>query len=145
MPPSLPPELGNSLRRWTNFESKDNTAKLKKNLEPVIKPAMDRIARFLVAFSILRGIHTSVSLILHPVVLILTTSRVPIIIMSFLTTKNAYLITASLFVVAFAAFLSSTSTASNHKILAGSVAYAAVLVVFIGSALNNTPVATSGV
>jgi hypothetical protein len=74
---------------------------------------------------------------------ILTTSRVPIIIMSFLTTQNARLITASLFVVAFATFLSFTSAASNHEILAGSAAYAAVLVVFIGSALS--PVTILGV
>jgi hypothetical protein len=145
MPPSLPPEIREFTKKVDQLREQDNTAKLKKNLQPVITPAMNRTARFLAAFSILRGIHASVSLLFHLIVLILTTSRVPIITMSVLTTQNARLITVSLFVVAFAAFLSLTSSASNHEVLAGSAAYAAVLVVFIGSALSNTPVAISGV
>jgi hypothetical protein len=60
--------------------------------------------------------------------------------MSFLTTSSGRLITASLFVIAFATFLSLGSSASNQEILGGSAAYAAVLVVFIGSALSTTPV-----
>jgi hypothetical protein len=63
--------------------------------------------------------------------------RVPIIVMSFLKTANARLITASLFTLAFAILISFSSRASNQEILGGAAAYAAVLVVFIGSALST--------
>jgi hypothetical protein len=50
MPPSLPPEIRAFIKKVDQLREQDNTAKLKKNLEPVITPAMDRIAHFLVAF-----------------------------------------------------------------------------------------------
>ena len=58
---------------------------------------------------------------------------VPVVLMTFLTTRNQHLIITSVFTVAFALGISFVSTASNQEVLAGTAAYAAVLVVFVGT------------
>lgn len=58
---------------------------------------------------------------------------VPVVLMTFLTTRNQHLIITSVFTVAFALGVSFVSTASNQEVLAGTAAYAAVLVVFVGT------------
>ena len=63
----------------------------------------------------------------------------PIIAMSFAKMQNLRLVIASVFVLVFSALLGFLSSASNQEILAGSAGYAAVLVVFVGSALSTTP------
>jgi hypothetical protein len=63
---------------------------------------------------------------------------VPIIVMNFVDSQNMRLVVASVFVLAFSLFLSFLSRASNQEILGGSAAYAAVLVVFVGSALSSS-------
>jgi len=58
---------------------------------------------------------------------------VPMVLMTFLTTRNQHLIITSVFTVAFALGVSFMSRASNQEILAATAAYAAVLVVFVGT------------
>jgi hypothetical protein len=63
---------------------------------------------------------------------------VPIIVISFTNSQNWRLVISSIAVIAFAVFLSFLSKASNQEVLGGAVAYAAVMVVFVGSALRNS-------
>jgi hypothetical protein len=89
------------------------------NETQIISPFVDRTARFLIAIFgglLLMG---------------------PMIAMSLVTVQNNRIIIASVFVFAFSVFLSFISGASNQEVLAGSAAYAAVIVVFIGSALGS--------
>lgn len=58
---------------------------------------------------------------------------VPIVLMTYFKTRNANLIITSVFTVAFALGTSLVSTASNQEVLAATAAYAAVLVVFVGT------------
>jgi uncharacterized membrane protein len=60
--------------------------------------------------------------------------------MTFVLNQNWRLVISSVFVLGFATFISSFSKASNQEVLAGSAAYAAVLVVFLGTTM--TPVQT---
>jgi hypothetical protein len=76
-----------------------------------ISPFVDRLARFL-----LGGIGGGFLL-------------VPMIVMTFVFNQNWRLVISSVFVLGFATFISSFSKASNQEVLAGSAAYAAVLVV----------------
>jgi hypothetical protein len=85
-----------------------------------VAPYVERLARFLIA--VLGGAFL----------------LVPIIIMSFTNSQNWRLVISSIAVLAFSCFLSFTSRTSNQEILGGAAAYAAVLVVFVGSALSST-------
>ena len=58
---------------------------------------------------------------------------VPIIVMSFTHSQNLRLVVSSIAVLAFSLFLSFLSRATNQEVLAGAAAYAAVMVVFVGS------------
>ena len=58
---------------------------------------------------------------------------VPTIIMTFRTSVEARLITVSVCVVLFAAFLATGTRASSPEILAATAGYAAVLVVYFGA------------
>ena len=58
---------------------------------------------------------------------------VPTIIMMFKKSIESRLITVSVCVVVFAAFLATGTRASSSEILVGTVGYAAVLVVFVGA------------
>jgi hypothetical protein len=60
---------------------------------------------------------------------------VPVVLMTFLTTRNQHLILTSVFTIVFALGVSFVSTASNQEILASTAAYAAVLVVFVGTSI----------
>jgi hypothetical protein len=109
--PSRDPEDGRS-RDSVNASTRDNDAQF-------ISPFVDRTARFLIALFgglLLMG---------------------PMIAMSLVTVQNNRIIIASIFVFAFSVFLSFISGASNQEVLAGSAAYAAVIVVFVGSALGS--------
>ena len=85
-----------------------------------INPFVDGLARFLVA--LMGGAFL----------------LVPIIVMSFTNSQNWRLVISSIAVIAFAVFLSFLSEASNQEVLGGAAAYAAVMVVFVGSALSNS-------
>jgi hypothetical protein len=85
-----------------------------------INPFVDGLARFLVA--LMGGAFL----------------LVPIIAMSFTHSQNWRLVISSIAVIAFAVFLSFLSEASNQEVLGGAAAYAAVMVVFVGSALSNS-------
>jgi hypothetical protein len=61
----------------------------------------------------------------------------PIIAMRFVNSQSLRLIIASVFVVTVSVTLSLATTASNQEIIGGVAAYAAVVVVFIGSALSS--------
>jgi VIT1/CCC1 family predicted Fe2+/Mn2+ transporter len=63
---------------------------------------------------------------------------VPIVLMSFLDSRNAHLIITSLFTIVFALGMSVVSTATNQEVLAATAAYTAVLVVFVGTASPTT-------
>lgn len=58
---------------------------------------------------------------------------VPMIIMNFVSRQNIKLLVASLFVVAFAAFMVSLKKTSSMEVFGGVAAYAAVLVIFVGN------------
>lgn len=58
---------------------------------------------------------------------------VPMIIMAFATSRTARLLVVSLATIVFANFMALTS-ASKENVVAATAAYAAVMVVFIGSA-----------
>lgn len=62
---------------------------------------------------------------------------VPMIIMSFKTSREACLITTSVATVVFSLILANYTTASNDTLLAVTATYAAVLVVFVGNALAH--------
>jgi hypothetical protein len=83
-------------------------------------PIFDAIARFLVA--LMGG----------------ALLMAPIIAMSFVNSQNTRLVVASVFVVGFSIILSFVTSASNQEIIGGSAAYAAVIVVFVGSALSTS-------
>lgn len=63
---------------------------------------------------------------------------VPMILMTFLTTRNEHLIITSVFTFAFAFGISFASTATNQEVLGATAAYAAVLVVFVGTSSPPT-------
>ena len=56
---------------------------------------------------------------------------VPLIVLSFQTSKESHLITVSVCIVVFSLLISLLSKASNYETMAASAAYAAVLAVFI--------------
>ena len=58
---------------------------------------------------------------------------VPIILMTFLESRNQHLVITSVFTIGFALGTSAIATASNQEVLAATAAYAAVLVVFVGT------------
>jgi len=87
---------------------------------PAGGPIFDAIARFLVA--LIGG----------------ALLMAPIIAMSFVDSQNMRLVIASIFVVGFSIILSFVTSASNQEIIGGSAAYAAVIVVFVGSALSTS-------
>jgi hypothetical protein len=55
------------------------------------------------------------------------------ILMTFLKTRNEHLIITSVFTVVFSLGIALASRASNQEVLAATAAYAAVLVVFVGT------------
>lgn len=57
--------------------------------------------------------------------------------MTFVSTQGLRLVIASVSIVAVSVMLSFATTASNQEIIGGVDAYAAVLVVFVGSALST--------
>lgn len=66
------------------------------------------------------------------------TLLVPMILMSFYTSRAACLIITSLWVLGFGAFMAIFTSASECAMIASTAAYAAVLVVFVGNALTRT-------
>jgi len=62
------------------------------------------------------------------------TLLVPMIIMSFATSKAAHLIVTCIFVLGFAFVFSISARATNQELLGATAAYAAVLVVYVGVA-----------
>jgi hypothetical protein len=56
---------------------------------------------------------------------------VPLIILSFQTSKGSHLVTVSVCIVVFSLLISLSSKASNYETMAASAAYAAVLAVFV--------------
>lgn len=62
---------------------------------------------------------------------------VPMIVLSFVTSRTWSLITTALFVLFFAFALALFSNASNQEILAVAATYSAVLVVFVGNLLQQ--------
>jgi hypothetical protein len=65
------------------------------------------------------------------------TLLIPMIIMSFAESKTAHLIITSLFVLGFAFVISIGAVASNQELLGATAAYAAVLVVYVGTSSSN--------
>jgi hypothetical protein len=61
---------------------------------------------------------------------------VPMVVLSFVTSRTWSLVTTSLFVLSFAFALAVFSNASNQEILAVAATYTAVLVVFVGNLLS---------
>jgi hypothetical protein len=82
-------------------------------------PIADNIARFVIA--IVGG----------------SSLLVPVILMAFLTTRTSHLIITSVFTIVFAIAMSFISTASNQEVLGSTAAYAAVLVVFVGTSTTG--------
>lgn len=62
---------------------------------------------------------------------------VPLASMAYITAKRYLILSAVLFVLLFAIILALTTTASNQELAAATAAYAAVLVVFVGSNIPN--------
>jgi hypothetical protein len=62
----------------------------------------------------------------------------PMMIMTYRTSQTARLITVSVAVIVFGLILSLGTKSTNQEILGGSAAYAAVLVVYIGTATPTT-------
>jgi peptidoglycan/LPS O-acetylase OafA/YrhL len=92
-----------------------------------ISPSVDQLARVL--FALLGGI------------LLLA----PLASMAYITAKRYLILSAVLFVLLFAIVLALTTTASNQELAAATAAYAAVLVVFVGSNIPNYNQGTSNV
>jgi hypothetical protein len=61
---------------------------------------------------------------------------VPMIIMTLNSSTEKSLITSSLFVLAFAVVMAATTAARDAEMIAGTAAYAAVLVVFVGVTIH---------
>jgi hypothetical protein len=66
-----------------------------------------------------------------------TTLLVPMILMSFYTSRAACLIITSVWVLGFGAFMAVFTSATKDALIASTAAYAAVLVVFVGNALTR--------
>jgi hypothetical protein len=84
-----------------------------------ISPAVDSIAR--VTFALLGGLFL----------------LAPMALMSYVTSKAFLVITTVLFTLLVAVLLGLASQASNQELLAVTAAYAAVLTVFVGSAITS--------
>jgi len=54
------------------------------------------------------------------------------------------LLTAALFAFVFAVFVAVSSRARNHEVFGITAAYAAVVMVFVGNAIQNRSFATQG-
>jgi hypothetical protein len=67
---------------------------------------------------------------------------VPVILMSYFTSREACLIITSVWVIAFSVFFSVFTSASKEAVMGTAAAYAAVLVVFVGNALAGNTHAT---
>lgn len=62
---------------------------------------------------------------------------VPLVVLTFIQDQNYRLLATTLFVIVFVLSLTFLSVASNQEVIASSAAYAAVLVVFVGSTVNK--------
>jgi hypothetical protein len=65
------------------------------------------------------------------------TLLIPMIIMSFATSKTSHLIVTSIFVLGFAFLIAVGTKASNYELLGATAAYAAVLVVYVGTSSTS--------
>jgi hypothetical protein len=83
-----------------------------------ISPSVDNFAR--IFFALVGGIFL----------------LLPMIVLSFITSKNYLLLTTVLFVLVFSISLGLISKASNQELVAATAAYAAVLVVFVGNNID---------
>ena len=112
--------------RWTEEEAnvRDNHYSNRKITPEIVSPFVDRLARFIVAMT------GGLSLV------------VPMLIMSIPQGSTRSLVTTSVAVVFFAGVISVGFNASNGETLGITAAYAAVLVVFVGTSVQqaSTPV-----
>lgn len=102
----------------TGMRMDDDTG---KGLEGVSRPIQHQITAFVDYLSrLLVTIMASLFLI------------VPMVVLSYVEPKWARLLSASLFVLLFAVYVSLVSKGSNQEMVMSSAAYAAVIVVFVG-------------
>ena len=61
----------------------------------------------------------------------------PLVVLTYIKDQNYRLFATTLFVIIFVLLLSVLSVANNHEIVAGAAAYAADLVVFVGTTIDK--------
>ena len=106
--------------------------RLRRYLEENLPPPFAALARLAPAYSLTETLIRYVLATAGG-----TTLLVPMILMSFYTSRAACLTITSVWVLGFGAFMAVFTAASEDALIASTAAYAAVLVVFVGNALTR--------